>query len=150
VDTALDASNLRSQASAIFFNQQISATDAMRNQYYAVQKADVDQATKMRRTAELFAGANPADVPNELRAIAYEALLKEASRREAFEKEGMKFYENFNKLIGQMGLKVDLGGQAITQIEVTSEKLGVKGVSLPSRSGGSTKPVTISNPFIKK
>jgi hypothetical protein len=136
VDTALDASNLRSQASAIFFNQQISATDALRNQYGAIQNSNVDQATKMRRTAEIFSGANPADVPNELRAIAYEALLKEASRREAFEKEGMKFYENFNKLIGTMGLKVDLGGQAITQIEVTSEKLAVKGVSLPSRWGG--------------
>jgi hypothetical protein len=145
VDTALDVSNLRQQADAIFFNRQISATDAMRNQYYAVQKADVDQATKSRRTAELFAGANPADVPNELRAIAYEALLKEASRREAFEKEGMKFYENFNKLIGTMGLKVDLGGQAITQIEVTSEKLGVKGVSLPSRSGSRWGGGTMGN-----
>jgi tape measure domain-containing protein len=160
VDTALDASNLRQQASAIFFNQQISATDALRNQYGAIQNSNVDQATKMRRTAEIFSGANPADVPNELRAIAYEALLKEASRREAFEKEGMKFYENFNKLIGTMGLKVDLGGQAITQIEVTSEKLAVKGVSLPSRGSGGIKSfrdgssvrsaTTLSNPFIKK
>jgi hypothetical protein len=135
-------------------------TNFIRDQYYATQRVEGTDDQRNSAIAALASKFNPQDIPNDLRGIFYNALIKESAKESNFEKDAIAELKAITALIGQMGLKVDLGGQAITQIEVTSEKLAVKGVSLPSRGSGGIasfrdgssvrSATTLSNPFIKK
>jgi hypothetical protein len=107
VDTVLDSLSLRQKASSILNpNRDFSAADATRDQYYAIQNANVDAATKARRSAEIFSGSDPKNFPNELRGIAYETLNKEAERREGLEKEALGYQKSIDQNVSNILAKM--------------------------------------------
>lgn len=89
VNSALRVADLRVKADEILYNRELNPTQRIWSQYNAIQNVNASQDAKNRALAGVAERANIADIPNQLRGIFYDALVKEAAKESDFEKDAL-------------------------------------------------------------